>query len=555
MANRVGQQLGNYRLIRHLGRGGFADVYLGQHLRLGTQAAIKVLHTQLASHDDVEEFEKEAWMIAHLRHPHIVRVLDYNVEEDTPFLAMDYAVGGSLRRRHPTGTRLPFPTIISYVKQIADALQYAHDQRIIHRDVKPENMLIGEHDTLLLSDFGIAIAAQSSRYQNTQDMSGTMAYMAPEQIQGHPRPASDQYALGIVVYEWLSGNSPFHGSMTEIIAQHLAVQPPLLQETLPSIPSNIEQVVLMALEKDPRKRFQSVKEFATALEQASQNMPISLELSSVPWLSSTSEIAAGKQVLQRGLPVAKMAPVPGRSRSRSLVKPSWKVPILVTSIIVASALLTAALLSTGIVNPELVRIPLSALIATPTPTPTRITLITNLYPKPGTILYQADWSRGLNGWVGTSDWNILNGMLHDDGSYYPSAAAGPTIVAPFLPDTADYAVEARVQKIGGACFDPVTFRGNQETNGWHGYKVTVCEKSIGLYRDDLNLNNKIATASFDPGNGWHLYRVEAKGPQIKVFIDGKLVLKGNDNSYLSTGQLGIKSSAQLIVSSFKIITL
>ena len=252
MADRVGEQLGNYQLIRLLGRGGFAEVYLGEHLRLGTQAAIKVLYTRLASKDAVEEFEKEARTVAHLKHPHIVRVLDYDVEDDTPFLVMDYASGGTLRKRHPRGTILSLTTIISYIKQAADALQYAHDQRVIHRDVKPENMLVGEHDELLLSDFGIAIAAQSSRYQSTQNMGGTIAYIAPEQIQGHPRTASDQYSLGIVVYEWLSGNCPFHGSMTEIVAQHLAASPQPLREKVPTISPDVERVVTDRTRKGPQ---------------------------------------------------------------------------------------------------------------------------------------------------------------------------------------------------------------------------------------------------------------------------------------------------------------
>ncbi len=209
MADRVGQQLGSYRLVRLLGRGSFAEVYLGEHLRLHIQAAVKVLYTQLSSHNEVKGFEQEAQTVAHLKHPHIVRVLDYDVVGNTPFLVMDYAPGGTLRQRHPKGTILPLTTIISYVKQIADALQFAHDQHIIHRDVKPENVLVGEHEELLLSDFGIAIVAQSSRYQSTQNMGGTMAYIAPEQIRGHPRTASDQYSLGIMVYEWLSGNCPF----------------------------------------------------------------------------------------------------------------------------------------------------------------------------------------------------------------------------------------------------------------------------------------------------------------------------------------------------------
>ena len=274
MADRTGQQLGHYRLVRLLGHGGFAEVYLGEHLRLKTQAAVKVLYTRLASRDDQESFEKEARTVAHLKHPHIVRVLDYDIEDDTPFLVMDYAPGGTLRHRHPRGSILPLTTIISYIKQIADALQYAHDQHIIHRDVKPENMLVGEHDALLLSDFGIAIVALSSRYPSTQAMGGTVAYIAPEQIQGHPRAASDQYSLGIVAYEWICGDLPFHGSMTEIVAQHLAVPPPPLGNKVSMISPDVEQVVLTALAKDPKERFASVQAFATALEQTMQTIPV-----------------------------------------------------------------------------------------------------------------------------------------------------------------------------------------------------------------------------------------------------------------------------------------
>jgi len=270
MVDRVGQQFGNYRLIRMLGEGAFAEVYLGEHIYLGTQAAIKVLHTQLHS-DDTEKFRAEARTIAHLVHPHIVRVLEFGIEGKTPFLVMDYAPYGTLRQRHPRGVPLPLGTIVSYITQVAVALQYAHDEKLIHRDVKPENMLLGRRGEILLSDFGIALVAQSSRYQATQDMAGTMAYMAPEQIQGKPRPASDQYSLGIVVYEWLSGDRPFHGSITEIVGQHLSVPPPPLHGRIPMVSPDAEQVVMTALAKDPRQRFASVEAFATALEQASQS--------------------------------------------------------------------------------------------------------------------------------------------------------------------------------------------------------------------------------------------------------------------------------------------
>ncbi len=270
MVDRIGQQLGNYRLMRLLGRGGFAEVYLGQHLRLNMQAAIKVLHTQLADAADIQNFHREAQTIASLIHPHIVRILDFDVKDGVPFLVMDYAPNGSLRQRHPKGVPLPLPTIVSYVKQVANALQYAHNQKLIHRDIKPENMLLGRHSEVLLSDFGTAIISQSSRYQGTQDMVGTIAYMAPEQIAAHPLPASDQYALGVVVYEWLCGEYPFQGSLSEIVAKHTMMSPPSLRGKVPTFSPELEQVVIAALAKDPRQRFASVQGFAAALEQASR---------------------------------------------------------------------------------------------------------------------------------------------------------------------------------------------------------------------------------------------------------------------------------------------
>ena len=270
--DRIGQQLGNYRLIRLLGGGGFAQVYLGEHVHLHTQAAVKILHTQIAA-SEIDSFLIEAQTIAHLEHPHIVRVLDFDVAEGIPFLVMSYAPNGTLRQRHSKGTQLPLPTIVSYVTQLADALLYAHDEKLIHRDVKPENMLVGRRNEVLLSDFGIALIAQSSRYQSTQDVIGTVAYMAPEQIQGKPRPASDQYSLAIAVYEWLCGYRPFHGSFTELCTQHMYATPSPLREKVPTLSLEIEQVVLTALAKDPRQRFASMQAFAAALEQASQTVP------------------------------------------------------------------------------------------------------------------------------------------------------------------------------------------------------------------------------------------------------------------------------------------
>src|SRR2546425_12819909 len=246
MTNRIGQQLGNYQLIELLGQGHWASVYLGEHLHLRTQAAIKVLHGPWAD-SEVEGFLSEARTLASLRHPHIVRVLDFGVQEGTPFLVMEYAPRGSLRQLHPKQMRLPLETVVSYVKQVASALQYAHEQRLIHRDLKPENLLLGHDQQVWLSDFGLAIVAHSARSQPLQQSAGTLAYMAPEQLQGHPIPASDQYALGVVAYELLAGERPFSGSYTEVAAQQTFASPPSLCEKVPTLPAAVNTTQIRAM--------------------------------------------------------------------------------------------------------------------------------------------------------------------------------------------------------------------------------------------------------------------------------------------------------------------
>ncbi len=268
MIDRVGQQLGSYRLIRSLGSGGFADVYLGEHIYMNTQAAIKILQARLAQ-NDLQAFLAEARTIANLNHRNIVQVFDFAVEKDTPFLVMAYAPNGTLRQRHPGGSRLSLQEVVSYIRQVADALQYAHTRKVIHRDIKPENMLVGQNGDILLSDFGIAVVTQSSRY-GSQEVGGTVAYMAPEQLQGRAGPASDQYALAIVVYEWLAGVRPFNGSFAEIGSQHLFTAPPLLREKVPELPPAVEQIIQTALNKNPQQRFQNIQAFANALAQANE---------------------------------------------------------------------------------------------------------------------------------------------------------------------------------------------------------------------------------------------------------------------------------------------
>src|SRR5260370_24889966 len=193
------QQLGNYRLIRLLSEGSYAGVYLGEHIHLNTLAAIKVLHTQLDSRD-LEEFRKEAQIVARLRHPNIVSIHDFDVKDGTPFLVMDYAPNGTLRQRHPKGSLLPPTTILPYLKQFAEALQYAHAEHLFHRNTKPENMLIEERDKILLSDFAIATVANA---QTSREVECTISNMAPEQLWAKPYPPRPPYPLVIILHHRL----------------------------------------------------------------------------------------------------------------------------------------------------------------------------------------------------------------------------------------------------------------------------------------------------------------------------------------------------------------
>jgi predicted ATPase/tRNA A-37 threonylcarbamoyl transferase component Bud32 len=318
MSDRVGQQLGHYHLQRLLGRGATASVYLAQHRYLEVPAALKVLHVSM-DQETQEQFQREARTLARLQHPHIVRVLDFGIEDQIPYLVLEYVQGGTLRTRHPKGSRLSLEQIASYVKQIAPALDYAHQQQVIHRDIKPENLLVSTTGEVLLSDFGIAVVQRTLSSLATQPPAGTPLYMAPEQIQGHPCAASDQYALGVLVYEWLVGEPPFRGSLFEVYSQHLHQPPPSLRERLPELPAAVEDAVFGALAKDPTARFVDVQDFATVLGEVCLATQSQLSLSATEILSARARRMAPPPLPTRTLP-AQPTPLIGREKELALVQ-------------------------------------------------------------------------------------------------------------------------------------------------------------------------------------------------------------------------------------------
>jgi serine/threonine protein kinase len=305
----IGTRLGGYTLMRVLGSGGMGTVYLAEDTTIGQQVAIKVVRTDDADYPEAttvaraaERFRQEARAVASLDHLHILPLYRYGEEETVSgtraYMVMQYRPEGSLwdwlRRRAGLASgeslaaapRLPAHIPVSwpmsleevgeYVRQAASALQYAHDHGIVHRDVKPANFLLrfdansanpdGEMRVfLLLSDFGLAKFFSS--ISATSHVFGTPMYMAPEQFDGAALPASDQYALAVMIYYFLAGRPPFEGDPMQLMHRHLSVEPPPIRAFVPTLPQGIESVLVRALAKNPQERFPTIMAFADAFTQ------------------------------------------------------------------------------------------------------------------------------------------------------------------------------------------------------------------------------------------------------------------------------------------------
>jgi len=266
----LGQVIGKYRIEAFIGGGGQAKVYKAYHPALDTYVAIKVLPPYFAAEEGfVERFRQEARVIARLRHPNIITVYDFGEEQGLTYIVMDYIAGGTLASR--LGRPLPLDTTLNIVEQIGRALDYAHNQGVVHRDVKPSNVLMAREDWVLLSDFGIARVMETTvRLTRTGVGIGTPEYMSPEQGQGLPVDSrSDLYSLGILLYEMLTGQVPFKAETPfGTVLQHVSTPPPPPRVHNPNIPEAVEAVIVKALAKQPEERYQSANEMLQALHEA-----------------------------------------------------------------------------------------------------------------------------------------------------------------------------------------------------------------------------------------------------------------------------------------------
>ncbi len=266
-----GKQFGNYHLIRPIGEGGYVHVYLGYDVRNPERKVAIAVEIISTSQEEQEHLRREARILLEFDHPHIVRVYDYDIEGNVFYLVMKYYKKGNLHELYPRGKTASVHKIVSHIEQIASALQYTHDHGVIHRDVKPENILVDVNENVLLGDFGLA--KQLTSISTSGDVMGTSAYMAPEQWDGDAYSASDQYALAVVAYELLCGKPPFQGSTAAIAGQHKVKVLPDSQLRKLGVPYKVERVLRRALNKRPERRYGSVEEFAEKFRKAVPSQP------------------------------------------------------------------------------------------------------------------------------------------------------------------------------------------------------------------------------------------------------------------------------------------
>ena len=285
MEDLTGKQLGQYRIVAPLGEGGMAAVYKAYQPSMDRHVAIKVLPRQYASDPEfVGRFEREAKVIASLEHTNILPVHDFGEADGYTYIVMRFVEGGTLADSLQ-GQPLPLPTICHVVSQIARALDYAHSRGVVHRDVKPSNVLIDDQGNCLLTDFGIAKMVEvTGRFTTTGAFIGTPTYASPEQCLGHPLDwRSDIYSLGVVLYQMATGRPPFVAETPmAIVVKHINDPLPLPRSLNPALPKSVERTILKALAKAPEDRYQETGEMARALATACEQEAASAEVGTRP---------------------------------------------------------------------------------------------------------------------------------------------------------------------------------------------------------------------------------------------------------------------------------
>jgi serine/threonine-protein kinase len=330
---------GRYRIVRKLGSGGMADVYLAEDEELGRRVAIKILNDRHANDEQfVERFRREAKNAAGLSHPNIVSIYDRGEAEGTYYIAMEYLDGRSLKELVVARGPLPIGDAIQFTRQVLGALRFAHRKGVVHRDIKPHNVMADADGRLKVTDFGIARAGVSQMTE-AGSIIGTAQYLSPEQARGAGvDQRSDLYSVGIVLYELLTGEVPFTGeSPVEIAMRHLSDTPRPPSLLRPEVPPDLDMIVLRALAKSPEDRFQTAEEMDAELGRVAQGVGVTTETADAATavLSGTALANAPTAIVPPRRPPATARPSYRYSDAPARRRPIWPWLLALLLVVVA----------------------------------------------------------------------------------------------------------------------------------------------------------------------------------------------------------------------------
>jgi len=425
----AGATLGRYQVVGRLGRGGMADVYKGFQPSLDRYVAIKVLHPSMVEEAEfVQRFQREAKSVARLRHPNIIQVFDYDNQGDTYYMVMEFLDGPTLKAAleevHRRKEEMPLQVALRIVSDVGAALAYAHEMGVVHRDVKPANIMLDRSGRVILTDFGVAKMLTGTKVTVTGTVLGTPAYMSPEQGMGEPGDSrSDIYSLGVVLFELATGRLPYDADTPlAVLLKHAHDPLPLPRAVNPDLPEEIERVILRSLTKDPADRYQTVQ----AMLDDIAGLPPATVPAAHPGALNTRSLAARAPQSAAATP-SPPPPPPSRATGSLPRRTFWLGGGAVVAVFACLGLLVAGALLVYLTGDDLMKFVASApATATSPPRPAASTTVPRAptrTPRPpatplgpaGEILFEDHFDDSGSGWV---QWEELGGGVdYGDGFF------------------------------------------------------------------------------------------------------------------------------------------
>ncbi|MBV8693909.1 MAG: serine/threonine protein kinase [Ktedonobacteraceae bacterium] len=540
-----GQHVGRYALLRLLGSGGMGEVYLAQDSVIQRQIAIKMMRADVTSYSNATTmqeaarlFLREARAIAMLDHPHILPLYDYGETTlhgtSITYLVMPYRPEGSLtvwlhQRGSLQDPRGMSQDIVPIVSQAADALQHAHDHQIIHQDVKPANFLVRSNQQnpsrpdVLLADFGVA-RLNTATASGSSSIRGTPAYTAPEQLEGHAVPATDQYALAIMTYELLTGRPPFQGGLAQVMYQHIQTQPIPPSTLNPHVPADVDTVILRALAKKPEERFPSISAFAHALQEAMH--------------ATVAGTLISKHTASRATPAIEQSVLPSAdSRTRTtLSKSKMMVFLVLTMLVIVGSIgfISFSVTRKGRLDTS------NATVLSNTPT------AQNPYAPTAVLALNdplRDNSQGYNWQTGKNQNNATCTFV--DGAYQSTQPLDGDFHACLALATnfSDFVYEVEMTMVSGYG-GGIIFRANQADSTFYYFRVSQDGSyDVRAYVDAQIDHSILLTEGSSPaiqtGYGHpNLLAVVAQGSTLAFYANHQLITRVSNSTY-SYGQIGV----------------